>query len=330
MTKQSSLAVNALALLPAHIEAQFIENDKFIQNDKLNDGSFSDGELCLTVSGDSYHFYVAVKNIHRKESLEPLLSEVASNTLLICNRLTPYLAEICTQKGLNFIDTAGNTKVDNNGLHLWIESQKDRTKKTFSNEAKPSKLGEGSAKLLFALLSKPDILTSSYREIAEYANISLGMVSKGLGFFEEDSLISLGKNRRILDAKRMLAIWIDTYRLSIRPKLGGVRLEYKGNWQDLPIEDDDYWGGEAAADVLTHYLHPHDLQLFTRLPLQKKLAQLNYRANPEGALWVVPAFWGPKLEWTIKSQALLAVAELEASKDSRNIETSRMIYEKYL
>ncbi|MCZ2721390.1 type IV toxin-antitoxin system AbiEi family antitoxin [Marinomonas sp. 15G1-11] len=330
MTKQSSLVLNAMALLPAHIKAQFIENDKLIQNDELNSGSFTDGELCLIVSGDNYHFYVAVKNIHRKESLDSLLGESASNTLLICNRLTSYLADICTQKGLNFIDTAGNVRIDNNGLHLWIESQKGKTQKTFTDETKSNKLGEGSAKLLFALLSKPEILNVSYREMAEYASISLGMVSKGLGIFEEESLISLGKNRRILDVKRMLAIWVEAYRLSIRPKLGGVRLEYKGNWQDLPIEEGDYWGGEAAADVLTHYLYPQYLQLFTRLPLQKKLAQLNCRTNLEGALWLVPAFWGTKLEWTIKSQALLAVAELEASKDSRNIEVARMIYEKYL
>ncbi|WP_410506483.1 type IV toxin-antitoxin system AbiEi family antitoxin [Marinomonas sp. GJ51-6] len=62
----------------------------------------------------------------------------------------------------------------------------------------------------------------------------------------------------------------------------------------------------------------------------KKLAQLNCRPNSEGDLWLVSAFWGDRLEWTNRSQALLAVAELEASKDSRNIETSRMIYEKYL
>lgn len=330
MTKQSSLAANALALLPTQIKAQFIENDKLIQNDELNKGSFTNGELCLIVSGDNYHFYVAVKNIHRKESLEPLLGEVASNTLLICNRLTPYLAEICTQKGLNFIDTAGNVRIDNNGLHLWIESQKGKTQKALTDETKSSKLGEGSAKLLFALLSQPDILNGSYREIAEYANISLGMVSKGLGIFESESLVSLGKNRRILDAKRMLAIWVEVYRLSIRPKLGGIRLEYKGDWQNLAMEGDDCWGGEVAAEMLTHYLHPQDLQLFTRLPLQKKLAQLNCWPNPEGDLWLVSAFWGDRLEWTNRSQALLAVAELEASKDSRNIETSRMIYEKYL
>lgn len=324
MAKQSSLVVNALALLPAHIKAQFIENDE------VNNDSFTNGELCLTVNGDDYHFYVAIKNIHRKESLELFLGGNASNTLLICNRLTPYLIEICTENGLNFIDTAGNVRIDNNGLHLWIEPQKGKVQKALVNEAKSNKLGEGSAKLLFALLSQPDILNCSYREMAEYANISLGMVSKGLGIFESESLVSLGKNRRILDAKRMLAIWVEVYRLSIRPKLSGIRLEYKGDWQNLAMEEGDCWGGEVAAEMLTHYLHPQDFQLFTRLPLQKKLAQLNCRPNPEGDLWLVSAFWGDRLEWTNRSQALLAVAELEASKDSRNIETSRMIYEKYL
>ena len=324
MAKQSSLAINALALLPAHIKAEFT------QSDESNNDSFTNGDLRLTVNGDNYYFDVAIKNIHRKESLEPLLGDSAFNTLLICNRLTPYLIEICTKNGLNFIDTAGNVRIDNNGLHLWIEPQKGKTQKALVNEAKSNKLGEGSAKLLFALLSQPDILNCSYREMAEYANISLGMVSKGLGIFESESLVSLGKNRRILDAERMLAIWVEAYRLSIRPKLSGIRLEYKDDWQNLTLEEGDCWGGEVAAEILTHYLYPQDFQLFTRLPLQKKLAQLNCRPNPEGDLWLVSAFWSDRLEWTNRSQALLAVAELEASKDSRNIETSRMIYEKYL
>jgi hypothetical protein len=96
------------------------------------------------------------------------------------------------------------------------------------------------------------------------------------------------------------------------------------------MEEDDFWGGEAAAEKLTQYLHPQELQLFTRQPLQKKLAQLKCRPNPEGLLWLVPAFWGAKLAWSETSQALLAVAELEASKDSRNIEVARMIHEQYL
>ncbi|WP_369920102.1 type IV toxin-antitoxin system AbiEi family antitoxin [Marinomonas polaris] len=325
MTKQSALAVNALALLPAHIKADFV------QNECVNSEHFTDGELCLTVSGDEYHFYVAVKTIHRKESLNSLFADAAPNTLLICNRLTPYLADICMENGVNFIDSAGNVRINNGTLHIWIESKKPNPSQIDINLAsKSNTLGEGAAKLLFVLLSSPDVLNLSYREIAEYANISLGMVSKGLGILQAESLISLGYTRRILDAERMLNLWVEAYRLSIRPKLGGIRLQFEGDWQDVPMKENDFWGGEAAAEKLTHYLHPQELQLFTRQPLQKKLAQLKCRPNPEGNLWLVPAFWGAKLAWSETSQALLAVAELEASKDSRNIEVARMIHEQYL
>lgn len=325
MTKQSGLAMNALALLPAHIKSDFAQNETF------NDNHFTDGELYLTVSGAEYHFFVEVKTIHRKESLSALLVNTAPNTLLICNRLTTYLADMCTENGLNFIDAAGNARINMDGFHLWVEPQKtNKLKKNLNVENKSNKLGEGAAKLLFALLSQPDVLNLSYREIAEYANISLGMVSKGLGILEAESLISLGDTRRILDAERMLNFWIDSYRLAIRPKLGGIRLQLESEWQNVPMEESDFWGGEAAAERLTRYLHPKDLQLFTRQPLQKKLAQLKCRPNPEGNLWLVPAFWGSKLAWSDKSQALLAVAELEASKDSRNIEVARMIHEQYL
>ncbi len=325
MTKQSALAVNALAILPAHIKADFV------QNEGINGECFTDGELCLTMSGDEYHFYVAVKTIHRKESLTTLLVDAAPNTLLICNRLTPYLADICMENEVNFIDTAGNVRINNGALHIWIESKKPNPSQNDINLTnKNNKLGEGAAKLLFLLLSKPEVLNLSYREIAEYANISLGMVSKGLGILQAESLISLGDTRRILDTERMLSLWIESYRLSIRPKLGGIRLQLEGEWKDVPMEENDFWGGEVAAEQLTQYLHSQELQLFTRQPLQKKLAQLKCRPNPEGNLWLVPAFWGDKLAWSETSQALLAVAELAASKDSRNIEVARMIHEQYL
>ena len=325
MIKPSAIAINALALLPAHIKADFV------QNEGVNGGIFTDGELRLIVSGEEYGFYVEVKTIHRKESLSSLFADAAPNTLLICNRLTPYLVDICIENGVNFIDNAGNVRINNGALHIWIESQQTRqSQKDLNLVGKSNKLGEGAAKLLFVLLSNPDVLNFPYREMAEYANISLGMVSKGLGTLQAESLISLGKTRRILDAERMLSLWIESYRLSIRPKLGGIRLQLEGEWQDIPMVDNDFWGGEAAAEKLTQYLHPQELQLFTRQPLQKKLAQLKCRPNPEGNLWLVPAFWGAKLAWSETSQALLAVAELEASKDSRNIEVARMIHEQYL
>ncbi|RNF73547.1 hypothetical protein EBI01_09050 [Marinomonas rhizomae] len=325
MTKRSAIAINALALLPAHIKADFIQNEGEVGE------SFTDGELHLTVSGDEYDFYVAVKTIHRKESLSSLFADAAPNTLLICNRLTPYLANVCMENGVNFIDNAGNVGINNGTLHIWIDSKKLNSSPNGLNLTNKSyKLGEGAAKLLFVLLSNPDVLNLPYREIAEYANISLGMVSKGLGILQAESLISLGETRRILDAERMLSLWVEAYRLSIRTKLGGIRLQLEGEWQDIPMEENDFWGGEAAAERLTRYLHSQELQLFTRQPLQKKLAQLKCRPNPEGRLWLVPAFWGAKLAWSETSQALLAVAELEASKDSRNIEVARMIHEQYL
>ncbi|MBU2239060.1 MAG: hypothetical protein KJ868_13715, partial [Gammaproteobacteria bacterium] len=95
-TRKTASAMNVLALLPAQIKADFV------QNEGVHSEHFTDGELCLTVSGDEYHFYVAVKTIHRKESLNSLFADAAPNTLLICNRLTPYLADICMENGVNF------------------------------------------------------------------------------------------------------------------------------------------------------------------------------------------------------------------------------------
>ncbi|UYI47689.1 type IV toxin-antitoxin system AbiEi family antitoxin [Vibrio natriegens] len=78
-------------------------------------------------------------------------------------------------------------------------------------------------------------------------------------------------------------------------------------------------------------LQPYELQLFTFEPLQKKLALLKAaKPDPAGRLWLVPAFWGKGLDINIKAKALLAVAELLASSDSRNKEVAELINEQYL
>ncbi|WP_219722521.1 type IV toxin-antitoxin system AbiEi family antitoxin [Salinivibrio kushneri] len=45
---------------------------------------------------------------------------------------------------------------------------------------------------------------------------------------------------------------------------------------------------------------------------------------------MVPAFWGKALDININAKALLAVAELLASRDSRNKEVAERINEQYL
>ncbi len=322
MNSEATLLALAMDNLPSHIQGESTFDPK-------PDGRhYTDAEVILTVQGERYRFNVEIKHIHRKESLSMLIGVARPDTLLVCNRLTAHLADFCSCHAINFIDEAGNARVRCNGLNLWVEGRNSSVSPPSSQQrAKP---GLGFMKLVFALLAQEEIVGLPFRIIAERANISLGMVSKGFKYLESEKLVSLGDTRRILDKESLCRIWIEHYRTVLRPKLGGIRLVAPDDWRQIPLTPDDCWGGEVAADELTHYLQPYELQLFTFEPLQKKLALLKVKPNHAGRLWLVPSFWGKGLEINTKAKALLAVAELLASNDSRNKEVAKLINEQYL
>ncbi|MAF15811.1 MAG: hypothetical protein CMG93_07505 [Marinomonas sp.] len=321
---KENLITSAITMLPAHIKANVV------MDDTCKSEPFCDAEIELIFGQQKIHFCVEAKRIHRKESLIPLFKHAGPNTLLICNGLSKFLLEQCQQNSLNVIDSFGNVSIQADNVMIWAQQTKvieDTLQPT--NISRNSLMSEGVCKLLFILAAVPHSIKSTYRELAEMANISLGMVSKALKLLAEARVVSI-KPKRVLDEERLIQLWLDAYRLTLRKSLGGIRVAYLDSWQNIALEQDDKWGGEVAAEQLTAYLHAHDWQLFTHLPLQKKLAQLKCRPDAEGNLWLVPAFWGKSLKWNDRTQALLAIAELEASLDSRNHEIARMLHEQYL
>ena len=321
---KENFITSAIAMLPAHIKA------KVVMDSTHKSEPFCDAEIELTFGPQKIHFYVEAKRIHRKESLIPLFEHAGPNTLLICNGLSKFLLEQCQQNSLNVIDSFGNVSIQADHVMIWAQQTKaieDTPQPT--NISRNSLMSEGVCKLLFTLAAAPHSIKSTYRELADMANISLGMVSKALKLLAEAKVVSI-KPKRILDKERLIQLWLDSYRMTLRKSLGGIRVTYPTSWQNISLEQDDKWGGEVAAEQLTAYLNAHDWQLFTHIPLQKKLAQLKCRPDAEGNLWLVPAFWGKSLKWSDRTQALLAIAELEASLDSRNHETARMLHEQYL
>ena len=232
-------------MLPAHIKANVV------MDDTCKSEPFSDAEIKLTFGLQKIHFCVEAKRVHRKESLLPLFKHAGSNTLLICNGLSEFLLEQCQQNRLNVIDFFGNVSIQADNVMIWAQQTRvieDTLQPT--NIRRNSLMSEGVCKLLF-------IIKSTYRELAEMANLSLGMVSKALKLLAEARVVSI-KPKRVLDEKRLIQLWLDAYRLTLRKSLGGIRVAYPDSWQNIELEQGDKWGGEVAAEQLTAYLHAHD------------------------------------------------------------------------
>ncbi len=89
-------------------------------------------------------------------------------------------------------------------------------------------------------------------------------------------------------------------------------------------------GGEGAGDILTRYLKPAELIIYT-LEQQKELIK-NYRLVPDenGNIKVFQKFWKhDEVNYNV-APPLLVYVDLMNTHDPRCIETAQKIYEEYL
>lgn len=191
--------------------------------------------------------------------------------------------------------------------------------------------------MIYQFLIK-DCINNTYREIAELTDTGIGTLNNIFnGLKEEGFLIPLTKNElQMENKKKLLDKWVMEYEKRLKPTLaiGTFRFLNKDdfyNWKDIPLKKGKtIWGGEPAGDLLTNYLRPEELTLYTdeeRSDLMK-----NYRLVPdlEGNIKVFRQFWINEQENTNTVHPLLAYADLMNKGDRRCTETAQKIYDEYL
>ncbi|GAB1077219.1 MAG: hypothetical protein SAqTSB_33560 [Shewanella algae] len=313
------LLTNAIDNLPKELQAK-------LKASHTNQES-GDTKLEFIFKGQAYAFHVECKLIHRKESLQHFLNQHNDITpLLVCNPLSDFLRDYCHEQNINYIDAAGNARIVDSGLYILLQGNKHAPR-----QAHAPKISIGIMKCLFALLVESDLLTRPYSEIAQKADISLGMVSKAIGYLIDNKHIPAKKSeRRFLDKQTLIYQWLASYSTTLRPKLKMVQLNTQHSWEALKLQPGDIWGGEVAASTLTDYLVPEQWLLFTRYPIQQKIREYRARPAADGNLTVAAPFWGESLKINQFTTALLSTAELLASQDSRNREVAEIINDQYL
>ncbi|MDF7659175.1 type IV toxin-antitoxin system AbiEi family antitoxin [Erwiniaceae bacterium L1_54_6] len=282
-------------------------------------------------NGERVHLKLEVKYIHRKQTLLTAKERMKHDTcglpwLLVCNRLTPDLAAFCASQKINFLDSAGNTRIQVPGLYLIVEGRYE--KKTVSSGRK---MAEGVMKLLFVLLSDPDTLNNTYRRLAELSGISLGMVSKAFDYLENQRYYRKAQGgRRLMKEEELVALWINDYTSALRPKLKQLYAEFPESWEQLALLPDEYSGGEiVAAELSEGYLFPSTGIVYTPHPLLQRRKELGLKPVRHGGLQLITCFWG-SFKLNDRARTILCMAELLGSGDDRNREVARIINDKYL
>lgn len=254
--------------------------------------------------------------------------------LLVTSYLTLELARCCKALDLPFMDTAGNAFLKADDLLILIIGQKPDPS-TLRKERPMRAFDRSGLKVVFAWLSKPELLQASYREVAKTAGVSpatVGWVLDNLkehGFMVEDRQ---GK-RRWIDPQRAMEAWCMNYPLRLRDKLHLKRYRAPNEdwWQEAhPEQFGACWSGEVAADKLLGDLAPKTATLYCQGDRKAFLNAHRLRLDPDGSIEILDAFWDFKGQVETTAPPLLIKADLLHLGDPRTIEQARAIHEKYL
>ncbi len=297
----------------------------------------ADATVDLAFEGKVYRYAVEIRTVDRVDRLA--LTQVKYKTgltgkLLAAPYITPELAERCRAMGTQFIDTAGNAYLKAEGLYIFATGQKRPF--TAMPAAKDRATTATGMRVVFALLCRPDLLNAPYRDIAAAAGVALGTVGWVFYALQERGhlLVDKRKKRRFVDIKPLIEEWARNYPVRLKPKLAAQRFYAPTGdwWKTAGLEKyAALFGGEVAGDILTKYRTPGEVLIYAPGDPARLIIDNHLKADPKGEVEILEKFWRFKLpEQNRVVPPLLVYADLLATRDTRNHEVAKLVYERYL
>ena len=330
--KKQNIAITALDNLQrtAQIKGKWVPVAKNkVGNDVL-------GKIELIVNQNPLKFNAEVKNNLRAINL-PLIFKLAKEKaplIIIADHIFPKIKEELRNHEIAYLEANGNIWLKNGETLLWIDSNKALPVEKEKINRAFTKTG---LKVVFGFLRNEALINAPYREIAQRTDVALGNVNYILnGLKERGFLIKVNQDGfQLTNKKELLNTWIIKYAEKLKPELeiGTFRFlrdEDFANWKKLPLKKGKtWWGGEPAGNILTNYLKPAELTLYT-LETRNDLIK-NYRLipDPTGNVKVFKKFWKDIDLNENTVPALLTYADLINTGDHRCIETAQKIYDEF-
>ena len=283
-------------------------------------------------------YRVEIKQYLNKQAVGLLGAKLAQNhkpIMLVADYVNPRQADRLRRLNIPFIDTAGNTYVNEPPIFVFATGSKPETLPT----AKPRvRLFQPTGlKLIFALLNQPGLEQRPYREQADVAGIALGGVAWIMGDLRDGGYLikPTPKTRRLINRRALADLWVENYPARLREKLmfGRYTTTRQRWWEDTDIaRHRGYWGGEIAADRLTHHLKPKHATIYAdRLPARLLLENRLHKA-PDGHIEILERFW--RFDYPEKAMRvvppLLVYADLIATGNARNVDVAQILHDDHV
>ena len=260
--------------------------------------------------------------------------------LLITRYVAPAVAEQLRVLGVQFADMAGNAYIQRPQFLVYVIGRKRRPQESLARAERT--ISKAGIKVVFALLSDPELAGAPQRGIARAADVALGVVPGVLANLRARGYLVTGTKRSELQRYRqLLDEWALAYARILHPKtlvatFSTPTMEQWRTWR-LP-KGEVFWGGEPAAALLSGYLRPGILTLYaerlpSRLMIEQRLTRILRKPPDYQVLELRTPFWGETLRWETRlntAPPVLVYADLLATGDARCIETAQRVFELHI
>ena len=300
-----------------------------------------DAILDVETSRGTHEFLVELKRTHLTYALADGLIAQARRadhplmlfTISVPRKIGRYLGE----SGINYVDKAGNCRIQIDADFMAVIEGRPPIKLPAA--------GRGIAipgyRVLFTILTKPELLNSPVRTLAENAAVSKTTAAETIARLIQEGLISpVQGQRNVLNPKALLERWIQGYE-TLRPRmiLGRFRtqdsdpsaLEERVE-KELPESLVWAWGGGSAAMRITKHYRGEETVLHVCDPDNDLPKRLRALPADDGPLIIQrtpnkTAFEGIEPHTV---HPLLVFADLMINADPRARETALEIRENYI
>ncbi|RFP08283.1 MULTISPECIES: type IV toxin-antitoxin system AbiEi family antitoxin [unclassified Duganella] len=304
----------------------------------------ADASVDLVLDGQTHHYLVECKTIiDRKAQIDQIdlrSRQMNSPLMLVTHYMSKELAMHCRAVGLQFIDTHGNAYLRAPGLLVFTVGEKNERRHQFSKAPK-GLTNAASLRVIFTLLSKPELVSATFKEVAALSGVALGSAYNVLEDLEGRGYLLAGtkQTRKLLEPNRLMEEWVTNFPTTLRPKLNSRRFSSPDPywWKNVDIADfHAVWGSEVAAVKMFKHLSPSTQTLYVdamdmRNAINALAKNIRLKPDPYGPIEVLEKFWSSDIE-TIPGIAppLLVYSDLLSLLDPRAKEMANIIKEKFI
>lgn len=299
-----------------------------------SNGTDYDGILRLNSHLKEFKLAFEVKSKLTFSKLLGIDDYLKNQTILISDYIPKKLKIHLKDKNISYLDAAGNAFISNNeGLLIYLETNKSSKLTSGQSNRAFSKSG---LKVLYQLLNNEEVVNLPYRNIAHVSMVSIDTVGKVFKELLRDKyLVRINNNQyKINNKNRLFEEWVTVFNKILRPKLKQQCFRTRDfNIKELiNIAFPDSIGGELGGEVLSNYLIAEGVIIYTEKSFVETAKKLNLIPDRNGTITIVEKFWNNDIINIQKTEVspVLIYADLLNNPVPRNLETAKIIYNKYV